>query len=136
LGASAPAFVTLVGDPFGSPQIRIETLNIADTGIYSIDVIYTDTYSGLTKTDTFVLTVSCVSSIAPLSTLVDVLYYITDPAINSYPKYVLTPAGCPNELVFSVKLKDGSPLPSSIQFNNTPAAETISVYETNYALTA
>jgi hypothetical protein len=71
-----------------------------------------------------------------LAPLTPAVYYITDPAIISYPKYVLTPAGCPNELVFTVKLSNGSPLPSSIQFNSTPAAETISVYETNYALTA
>lgn len=114
LGALTPAFVSLVGDPFGSPKIQIMTSTIADTGIYSIDVIYTDEYSGLTKTDTFVLTVSCVSSIAPLAQLTDVIYYITDPAIFSYPKYVLTPAGCPNELIFTVKLQDGSSLPGSI----------------------
>lgn len=115
----------MVGDPFGNPKIQISTSNIADTGIYSIDVIYTDNYSGLSKTDTFILTVSCVSSIAPLASLTPVVYYITDPAILTYPKYVLTPAGCPNELVFTVKLSSGSPLPGSIQFDSTPAAEKI-----------
>ena len=99
-------------------------------------MVYTDTYSGLTKTDTFVLTVSCVTSITPLAPLAPVVYYITDPAIYSYPKYQLSPVGCPYELVFTVKLQNGSPLPGSLTFDNTRTEENISVYETNYALTA
>ena len=63
LGASTPAFVTLDGDPYGSPQIKVETTDVNDTGVYSIDVTYTDTFSGIQHTDTFELTVSCVSQI-------------------------------------------------------------------------
>jgi hypothetical protein len=78
--------------------------------------------------------VSCVQSITPAAPLVNVTYYITDSAILRYPQYVLSPSGCPNELVYDVTLQNLSPLPSSIQFLN--ATKTISVYETNYALVA
>lgn len=60
LGASTPTFVTLEGDPQGSPQIKVLTSDVNDTGIYNIDVTYTDAFSGIQKTDTFVLTVSCI----------------------------------------------------------------------------
>ena len=42
LGPSTPYFVTLVGSPNGSPTIQILTTNVLDTGIYTIDVTYTD----------------------------------------------------------------------------------------------
>lgn len=64
LAPSTPSFVTLEGDPSASPLIKIVTTNVNDTGIYSINIEYTELYSGLKKTDTFELTVSCVQSIA------------------------------------------------------------------------
>lgn len=60
LGASTPAFVQLVGDPFGSPSISIFTTDVTKTGVYTITVIFSDEYSGLQRTSSFVLTVSCV----------------------------------------------------------------------------
>lgn len=51
LGASTPAFVTLVGDPYGSPTIQVLTTDTAHTGVYTIDIIYTDEFSLLTRTD-------------------------------------------------------------------------------------
>jgi hypothetical protein len=51
------------------------------------------------------------------------------------PLYFLTPSGCPNELTYVVTLENGSTLPGSILFNNTPGSEKISVFESNYALT-
>jgi hypothetical protein len=47
LGSNTPSFITLIGDPSTSPQIQILTTSPADTGVYTIDVIYTDKYSGL-----------------------------------------------------------------------------------------
>lgn len=134
LGASTPAFVSLVGDLYALPVISIYTTDVTKTGVYSIDVIYTDEYSGLLRTDTFVLTVSCVRTISTSSSLTDVMYYISDPAITRNPSYVLTPAGCPNELTYQVTQADGSALPGSIVFSSS--TKIISVYETNWLLTA
>ena len=75
-----------------------------------------DRESGLQQTQSFKLTVSCVRQIDPTGPLADVTYWITDPAIERLPKFNLTPAGCPNELVYQVTLVDGYPLPSSIVF--------------------
>jgi len=74
--------------------------------------------------------VKCVLSIAPQAALTDVLYFITDPAITRTPAYNLTPSNCPYELVLTVTLSDGSPLPSSITYT----APTISVQTNAYAL--
>jgi len=63
LAVSTPNFVTLVGDPAASPKIQIFTSDPANTSIYSISVTFTDLFSGLSETDTFVLTVSCVQAI-------------------------------------------------------------------------
>jgi len=136
LGASTPSFVTLVGSPYGSPIIQILTTDVAKTGVYSIDVTYTDEFSGIQKTDTFILTISCVRVIAPTATLNDVNYWITDSAIAREPVFELTPAGCPNELVFEVTQTGGVPLPGSITFDSTYGLEKIIVFETDYALTA
>lgn len=136
LSASKPSFVTLVGSPYGSPTIQILTTDVADTGVYSIDVTYSDEFSGIQKTDTFVLIISCVRAIAPTAPLADVTYWITDTAITRQPVFQLTPAGCPNELVFEVFSTGGTLLPGSITFNPTYGLETISVFEMDYALTA
>lgn len=64
LGANTPSFVTLDGDPTDNPLIKIVTSDVNNTGIYSINVIYTDIFSGLQAIDTFVVTVSCVQTIS------------------------------------------------------------------------
>lgn len=102
LGASTPSFVTLIGSPYGSPTIQISTTDVTDTGVYSIDVIYTDEFSGIQKTDTFVLTISCVRAITPTAPLAALTYWITDAAITRQPSFQLTPVGCPIELIFEV----------------------------------
>jgi len=53
LGAGTPAFVTLQGDPYLTPTIRIVTTSGAHTGIYTIEVKYTDEFSTLTVSDFF-----------------------------------------------------------------------------------
>ena len=45
------------------------------------------------------------------------VYYITDPAITRTPSYTVTPSICPNELVLTVTLIDGSPLPVGIAYS-------------------
>lgn len=45
LGGSTPAFVTIAGDPYDTPTIQVVTTSGADTGVYTIDVIYTDEFS-------------------------------------------------------------------------------------------
>jgi len=103
----------------------------SDTGTHTITIKTTETNSGLTATVSFILVVSCVQAIAPASALADVVYHVTDPAIIRTPVYSLTPSSCPNELVLTVTLSDGSSLPASITYS-TP---NISVYSTNYAAT-
>jgi len=76
-----------------------------------------------------------VRAIAPTGTLAAVEYWVTDTGITRLPRYNLTPSGCPNELVYEVKQENGSALPSSIQFDNTPGSETITVFTSSYSAT-
>lgn len=117
LGASTPGFITL--NAAIPPLISIFTTNTADTGIYSVDYTVTEVFSGLSITDTFIATVSCVTGITQLSSIAPTTYYITDPVIPiPIPAYSLTPATCPYELVVtSVTLADNSALPASITFD-------------------
>ena len=93
-----PGFVQLVN--MTGNWIVILTNDPQDTGVYTIQVKTTDRESGLTKTQSFELTISCVRQIDPTEPLSDVTYWITDPEILRLPRYNLTPAGCPNELVY------------------------------------
>jgi len=129
---SPPSFVSLVLS--GGTWVKVETTNTAHTGSYVIEVKTIDHESSLWRTNSFTLVVSCVRQIAITAPLSSVVYYITDLAIKRYPTYNLTPAGCPNELVYTVTLQNDSPLPGSITFTSG-ANPTISVEETNYALT-
>lgn len=70
-----------------------------------------------------------ITAITPSSTLNDVVYYITDPAITRTPSYNTTPSGCSSGLELSVTLSDGSPLPAAITYNAT----TISVQTNDYS---
>ena len=134
LGSDTPAFVTLVGDPSATPQIQILTTNAAHTGVYTISVIYTDKFSGLQMTDSFVLIVSCVRQISQPSSIAPVVYFITDPKIAvTLPVYQVTPSACPYELVVSaVTLSNGDPLPPAISFDG---ANTVNVFENAYSAT-
>jgi len=100
LAISTPPFITLIGDPTASPQIQIFTADPNDTSIYSISVIFTDIYSGLSVTDTFIVTVSCVQTISQPTTVAPITYWVTDANINlSFPAYSITPLDCPYELM-------------------------------------
>jgi hypothetical protein len=118
--------VTISGSPL---KISINTTSGADTGTYTVTIRTTETNSGLFENRSFNLLVKCVQSISSSSTLADVLYYITDPAIIRTPTYALTPADCLYELVLTVTLSDNSPLPGSIAYS----APSISIYELDYS---
>jgi hypothetical protein len=129
---SPPSFVSLVLS--GGTWVKVETTNTAHTGSYVIEVKTIDHESSLWRTNSFTLVVSCVRQIDITAPLSSVVYYITDLAIKRYPTYNLTPAGCPNELVYTVTLQNDSALPGSITFTSG-ASPTISIEESNYALT-
>ena len=96
-------------------------MNEADVGTYTVTLtVAFVTYSTISLTlSPFEVKINpcLISSITPLSTLSDVVYYITDPAITRTPSYNLTPSTCPNELVLTVTLSDGSPLPTAISYS-------------------
>jgi len=128
-----PAFVTLVES--AGTWVRIETSDATNTNTYVIEVKTTDNQSGLFKSQTFTLVVSCVQQINIPAALTDVEYFITDAAILRYPTFILTPADCPNELVYVVTRHNDLVLPGSIVYNNNRNNPIISVEEQNYALT-
>jgi hypothetical protein len=83
LGASTPSFITLVTQATGNPKISVVTSNVANVGIYPITYTVTDVFSGLSISQTFKVTVSCVQSIAVGAAMTPILYYINDPAITT-----------------------------------------------------
>jgi len=117
LDPATPAFVTLLpnANPTLPPTLRVESINNADLGVYTIKVICTEFWSNVQDIKSFTLTVSCVTAINNFGFMAPVLYFIADPAIDAtIPTYSLTPATCPYELVYSATLLDGSPLPGAI----------------------
>jgi hypothetical protein len=124
---SGPSCVSIYGSP---NTINIYTTDTTATGNYVVTIQTTETNSGLSDVRSFNLVIQCVSSIAISTSLTDVIYYIADSSIIRTPSYNLTPSTCPYELILTVTLSDGSPLPSSIQYN----APSIYVYTATYAL--
>jgi len=127
-----PSFVTLFES--SGTWIKIETTDSADTGTYVIEVKTIDNESGFWQSNSFTLVVSCVRLIEITAPLPDVVYYITDPVIQRYPTFKLTPTGCPNELVYTVTLQNDALLPGSITYADT-GNPTISIEEQDYLLT-
>jgi hypothetical protein len=65
-----------------------------------------------------------------------VLYYVRDPDIMlPIPAHSLTPNTCPNELVYSAALTDGSPLPNAISLLYQNGTHQLKLSETDPALT-
>lgn len=91
-------------------------------------------YSGLTETDTFVLTVSCVQAISQLTAVAPVEYFITSASIPlSFPWFTISPPSCPYEIVINaVTLQNDSVLPHAIVFDGTNA---VNIFETDFAAT-
>lgn len=93
---SGPAFVT-IDSSTQPPRVKIQTAAYSDTGTYTIEVVVTETNSGVVDVQTFQLLVTCLTALAPVPKA-DVEYYISDPAITETFAFALTPSGCPNEL--------------------------------------
>ena len=108
-------FFTLTGS-----SISVGTLNEADVGTYTVTLkVAFVTYSTISLTlNPFEVKINpcLITTITPLSTLSDVVYYISDPAITRTPSYSVSPSACPNELVLTVTLIDGSLLPAAISY--------------------
>jgi hypothetical protein len=110
------------------------TADPSHTGIYEIDIYFTDKFSGLKMTDTFVLTVSCIGQISVVNNVPPMVYFITDnPMVVTLPTYEIIPANCPNELFISaVTLSNGDSLPAAIRFDGQAS---IDIFETNHLAT-
>ncbi len=78
LEPSSLAFVTLVSNANGNPTIEIISNSNNDLGVYTITVILKEVFSGVTATQSFTLTVSCVTSISQYNVLSPVIYFIRD----------------------------------------------------------
>jgi len=88
--------------------------------VYTIGYMITEVFSSLSITDSFVLTIQCVTLIEQLSSVSPQVYYINDPAaVLSIPLYTLTPSTCPYELAYSAVLADGNPLPNAISLQSS-----------------
>lgn len=92
----------------------------------------TEEFSGLVRTTSFKLTISCVLSIQE-PTASPLTYFISDPALTvNIPLFTLSPPTCPYNLeASSVKQIDGSSLPSSIKFNGL----TLRIHELDFTMT-
>jgi len=102
LDPSTPAFVTLASNVNGNPTTDIITSSNDDLGVYTITIIITEVFSRIKVTESFTLTVSCVTSISQYNVLSPVIYFIrnADMAIP-IPLYSITPSTCPMELLYS-----------------------------------
>ncbi len=85
-------------------------------------------------TDTFMLTVSCVSQITVINNVTPIVYFINDAPMDvPLPIYEILPADCPNELVISaVTLSNGDILPAAVRFDGLA---TVDIFETNHSAT-
>jgi hypothetical protein len=85
-------------------------------------------------TDTFVLTVSCVTQIKVIDNVPQMIYFINDVPIDvQLPNFQIIPADCPSELFISaVTLSSGETLPAAIRFDGFSS---IDIFETNYLAT-
>jgi hypothetical protein len=136
LDPSTPAFVTLVPNANGELTIQIISSSNDDLGVYTITVILTEAFSGIKVTESFTLTVSCVTKISQYYFLSPVIYFIRDADIViSIPSYSITPNTCPMELLYSASQADDSPLPNSISLLNENGANFLRLSETDPAMT-
>lgn len=111
LGELTPEFITIVGD-----AILVEAKTPADSGVFDIDVFFTDSISGVEKMDSFKLTVNCVKSIATKGTVANLDYFITEGSSTRQAAYSLSPSACPDQLVHSATI-GGNALPSWISID-------------------
>ena len=59
----AAAFITTFDSGAGVWKVQIDTADTSHTGIYTVDLTFTDAFSTLTRQTQFIVTVSCVQTI-------------------------------------------------------------------------
>jgi len=70
--------------------------------VYTIELTFHESFTGLTHVTSFELIVSCVTKITWDSSVSDQIQYIYDDAIDvSLPKHKIEPSECPYELEYS-----------------------------------
>jgi hypothetical protein len=123
---SPPSFVVISGG-----KIQIHSTDPADTGTgsYTITILATETHSGLTNSQSFVLQVNCLTALAPNPALGGVTYYVGDTTTSIPVIFSFTPDGCPNLLIYTVTMADDSALPTPITY----ASGVISVQTNDFA---
>jgi hypothetical protein len=132
LHASCPSFVTLSDQSNALPNLLIESSSNSDLGTYDIIIVITETFSGVTASSNFELTVACVTQISNASTIQATTYYVRDNAVDvTIPPFTISPATCPDQLEFSATLSYGTPLPDSIVLQNESGSYFLHVEETN-----
>ena len=115
---SPPSFVSM--DKTGEQHtVKVATSSHGHTGVYTVEVKVTEKLSGLTDSQKFTLTVSCVKTVSAKDTVSQSIYYISDDAKEvDLDGYDVTPSQCPNQIEYSVTQSDGSALPDSIQISS------------------
>jgi hypothetical protein len=85
------SFISITKLNTNSFEIVVETSAPADTGVYPILLTLHDYFTGMTRTTTFTLTVSCVRTIVPGGSVSPASYWIYDEAkpVN-LPQYTIT----------------------------------------------
>lgn len=125
----SPTPTSTVASIVNTNQVKILTTDPAKTGIYTATLTLTEDYSHLTRTTTFKITVSCLTSITAPSALTDT-YYISDSAQTlQIPDFTRTPSGCPHELTYTVALSPSGSLPASITFSQDATLTTANKYK-------
>jgi len=124
------SFIAVVIDPTLGPVVKIETTNPLDFGSYALTLRVTEEFSLLQHETSFTLQITCVRGIIPATTVSDLTYYIHDNQQDVVlPIIQLNPLLCPNELLYTLEMQNGSPLPSTFSLDATKGAEKVSVYE-------
>ena len=60
IDSATPAFIKVVQPTPGVFKVLIATTNTADTGVYPVTLTFHEYFTGMTRTTTFTVTVSCV----------------------------------------------------------------------------
>lgn len=123
--------MAVVNDAVLGWVVKIQTTNPLDSGYFTVSIVATEEFSGLTDTTQFKLRVTCIRSITPSGSLADSTYFISDPSQTSLlPTFVYTPALCPDTTVDTISLADGTASPSSISLSLV-GSKSVVVFETD-----
>jgi len=115
-------YVTLEPQAGDIPRVKIYTTNTADYGFHFIEVVITETNSGLTDSYYVSLMIPCVTSVTLASSVANQIFVIGEDLYKDIAipmnGYTLTPSICGAWVVLDtngVTLADGSPLPGFFQ---------------------